>query len=96
MLFHCAAEVDTLSKGMKEVKAAEIQVVTEDFLEKAKDPLAIAELIKTSNIASWGGDVSTEFLSIILIETCVISVLSLYVLIAPVVIRLLISCLVSC
>ena len=43
---------------MKEVKTADIQVVTEDFIDNAKDAAAVAEMIKSSNIASWGGDVS--------------------------------------
>ena len=47
-----------MSKAMKEVKEADIQVVPEEFLGKAKDGSTVAELIKSLNLASWGGDVS--------------------------------------
>ncbi|KAK7104156.1 poly [ADP-ribose] polymerase 1-like [Littorina saxatilis] len=51
------AEVDKMSKGMKEVKAADIQVVPEEFLDKVKEGDSVADLIKSMNLASWGGDV---------------------------------------
>ena len=47
-----------MSKAMKEVKEADIQVVPEEFLDKAKDGSTVAKLIKSLNLASWGGDVS--------------------------------------
>ena len=56
--FGVSAEVDKMSKAMKEVKEADIQVVPEEFLDKAKDSSTVAELIKSLNLASWGGDVS--------------------------------------
>ena len=56
--FWVSAEVDKMSKAMKEVKEADIQVVPEEFLDKAKDGSTVAKLIKSLNLASWGGDVS--------------------------------------
>lgn len=52
------AEVDKKGKAMAEVAKAEVQVVPEDFLEKARDGGMgkVLELIKTLNIASWGSD----------------------------------------
>ena len=62
--------MDKLGKGMEEVKAADIQVVPEDFLEKAKDGgTDVVELIKSLNLASWGGDVSCP--SLCLLALCV-------------------------
>ncbi|KAL8613750.1 hypothetical protein ACOMHN_029607 [Nucella lapillus] len=50
-------EVDKLGKAMKDVKAADVQVVPEDFLTKLKGGASVAELITTLNIAPWGGEV---------------------------------------
>ena len=48
-------EVEKMNKKMEEVKANDIQVVPEDFLEEAKDGSAIL-LISKKSICSWGSD----------------------------------------
>ena len=48
-------EVEKMGKRMEEVKKSDIQVVSEDFLEEAKDGDAIA-LISKKSICSWGSD----------------------------------------
>ncbi|XP_076464586.1 poly [ADP-ribose] polymerase 1-like [Babylonia areolata] len=51
-------EVDKLGKAMKEVKGAEVEVVPDNFLQKVQQGGAVvADLIKTLNMAPWGGDV---------------------------------------
>ncbi|OAD52149.1 Poly [ADP-ribose] polymerase [Eufriesea mexicana] len=52
-------EIDKMSKKMEEAKQLNIQVITEDFIEEAKEytKSAIA-LIKKKTISSWGGNVS--------------------------------------
>ena len=60
---------------MEEVKAADIQVVPEDFLEKAKDGgTDVVELIKSLNLASWGGDVSCPSLCLLVHRRKVLNV----------------------
>jgi poly [ADP-ribose] polymerase len=48
-----------MNKKMEEVKACDIQVLPEDFLDEAKSGGVMA-LITKKNISSWGSDVSTS------------------------------------
>ncbi|XP_012253348.2 poly [ADP-ribose] polymerase [Athalia rosae] len=52
-------EVEKMNKRMQEIEALDIQVVSEDFVEEAKefDKVAVM-LINKKNICSWGGDPS--------------------------------------
>jgi hypothetical protein len=49
--------VEKMNKKMEEVKCCDIQVVSEDFVDEAKDGDAMV-LISKKNISSWGSDVS--------------------------------------
>lgn len=52
-------EIDKMSKKMEEAKNLNIQVITEDFIDEAKDytkPAVV--LIKKKTISSWGGDLA--------------------------------------
>ncbi|XP_076760551.1 poly-(ADP-ribose) polymerase [Xylocopa sonorina] len=52
-------EVDKMSKKMEEAKNLNIQVITKDFVEEAKEYTKPAiSLIKKKTISSWGGDLS--------------------------------------
>ena len=63
-----------MGKGMEEVKAADIQVVPEEFLEKAKNGGTAMELIKSLNLASWGSDVSCPSLCLLVHRRKVLNV----------------------
>lgn len=54
------AELDKLGKAIQELRKLDIQVVTEDFLDNAKEGGKVLELIKSTNIAPWGSDVSLQ------------------------------------
>lgn len=43
---------------MQEVKKADVQVVTDDFLEKVQGGGNVIDHIRSLNIAPWGSDVS--------------------------------------
>lgn len=59
-------EVEKMNKKMEEVKLLDIQVVSEDFVEEAKDytdpPIM---LIKTKTISDWGGDINARLANVI-------------------------------
>ncbi|PNF21175.1 Poly [ADP-ribose] polymerase [Cryptotermes secundus] len=48
-------ELEKMTKKMEDVKACDIQVLPEDFLDEVKDGGALA-LISERNISSWGSD----------------------------------------
>ncbi|PVD25807.1 hypothetical protein C0Q70_13469 [Pomacea canaliculata] len=49
-------EVDKLGKAMQEVKKADVQVVTDEFLEKVQGGGNVIDHIRSLNIAPWGSD----------------------------------------
>ncbi|CAK9797855.1 Poly [ADP-ribose] polymerase [Anthophora quadrimaculata] len=52
-------EIDKMSKKMEEAKNLNIQVITEDFVEEAKNYTKPAiSLIKKKTISSWGGNLA--------------------------------------
>lgn len=52
-------EVDKMNKRMQEVRMNDIQVCTEDFLDKIKSPeVSTLDYIATNSICDWGSDVS--------------------------------------
>ena len=51
-----------MGKGMKEVKVADIQVVPEEFVAKVKAGGTVIDLIKSLNLAAWGGEVGPGWL----------------------------------
>lgn len=54
-------EVEKMSKRMEEVKSFDIQVITEDFVEEAKEYTeAPVMLLKKKTISSWGGDINAR------------------------------------
>lgn len=59
-------ELDKMNKRMEDVKSHDIQVITEDFIEEAKEytdaPIA---LLKKKTISSWGGDINARVTNII-------------------------------
>lgn len=59
-------EIKKMNKKMEDAKVLDIQVVSEDFVEEAKDytELAIA-LIKKKTISDWGGDVKNRLAKVI-------------------------------
>lgn len=59
-------EVDKMNKRMEEVKSHDIQVVTEDFIQEAKEYTdAPIMLLKNKTISSWGGDINARLSNII-------------------------------
>ncbi|XP_046754057.1 poly [ADP-ribose] polymerase [Diprion similis] len=59
-------EVEKMNKRMQEIKEADIQVVSEDFIDEAKefDKPAIM-LINKKNICTWGGDPSLRIATVV-------------------------------
>ncbi|KYN13833.1 PREDICTED: poly [ADP-ribose] polymerase [Trachymyrmex cornetzi] len=59
-------EVDKMNKRMEDVKSHDIQVITEDFIEEAKEytdsPIM---LLKKKTISSWGGDINARLSNVI-------------------------------
>ncbi|XP_069743933.1 poly [ADP-ribose] polymerase 1 isoform X1 [Narcine bancroftii] len=55
-------EVDKMSKKMAEVKAANVRVVSEDFLVDLQTGKSLQELLAAHGISPWGAEVSTEAL----------------------------------
>ncbi|XP_076286203.1 poly-(ADP-ribose) polymerase [Lasioglossum baleicum] len=54
-------EIDKMSARMEEAESLNIQVITEDFLEEAKEYTKPAiSLIKKKTISTWGGDLSSR------------------------------------
>lgn len=59
-------EVDKMNKRMEEVKSHDIQVITEDFLDEAKEYAdAPIMLLKKKTISSWGGDINARLSNVI-------------------------------
>lgn len=70
--YHLAAvisnpnEVEKMNKRMEEVKSHDIQVITEDFVEEAKEYTeAPFMLMKKKTISSWGGDIKQRLSKVI-------------------------------
>ncbi|XP_053972152.1 poly [ADP-ribose] polymerase [Hylaeus volcanicus] len=58
-------EIDKMSKKMEQAKDLNIQVITEDFIDEAKDYTTSAvPLIAKKTISSWGGDLSDRIKSV--------------------------------
>lgn len=59
-------EIEKMNKRMEEVKSLDVQVISEDFVEEAKDytetPYA---LINKKTISDWGGDVKARLADVI-------------------------------
>ncbi|XP_033328280.2 poly-(ADP-ribose) polymerase [Megalopta genalis] len=54
-------EIDKMSAKMEEAQSLDIQVITEDFIDEAKEYTKPAlPLIKKKTISSWGGDLSSR------------------------------------
>lgn len=59
-------EVEKMSKRMEDVKSYDIQVITEDFVEEAKEYTdAPIMLLKKKTISSWGGDINARLSNVI-------------------------------
>lgn len=59
-------EVDKMNKRMEEVKSQDIQVITEDFIEEAKEYTdAPIMLLKKKTISSWGGDINARLANVV-------------------------------
>ncbi|XP_012538492.2 poly [ADP-ribose] polymerase [Monomorium pharaonis] len=59
-------EVDKMNKRMEEVKSHDIQVITEDFIDEAKEYTdAPIMLLKKKTISSWGGDINARLSNVI-------------------------------
>lgn len=59
-------EIEKMNKRMEEVQSLDIQVITEDFVEEAKDytdpPFM---LIKNKTISEWGGDINARLADVL-------------------------------
>lgn len=49
-----------MSKKMEEVKAANLRVVSEDFLKELQSGKSVQELLTQHGISTWGAEVKTE------------------------------------
>ncbi|XP_077279950.1 poly-(ADP-ribose) polymerase isoform X2 [Temnothorax americanus] len=59
-------EVKKMTKRMEDVKSRDIQVITEDFIEEAKEYTdAPVMLLKKKTISSWGGDIAARLGNVI-------------------------------
>lgn len=59
-------EIDKMNKRMEEVKSHDIQVITEDFIDEAKEYTdAPIMLLKKKTISSWGGDINARLSNVI-------------------------------
>ncbi|EFN69632.1 Poly [ADP-ribose] polymerase [Camponotus floridanus] len=59
-------ELEKMNKRMEEVQACDIQVITEDFIEEAKEYTdAPIMLLKKKTISSWGGDINARLSNVI-------------------------------
>lgn len=60
------SEVEKMNKRMQEVQSCDIQVITEDFIEEAKEYTdAPIMLLKNKTISDWGGNVDARLASVI-------------------------------
>lgn len=59
-------ELEKMNKRMEDVQSCDIQVITEDFIEEAKEytdtPIM---LLKKKTISSWGGDINARLSNVI-------------------------------
>ncbi|XP_075060451.1 poly [ADP-ribose] polymerase 1 [Mixophyes fleayi] len=53
-------EVDKIGKKMEEVKAANVPVVSEDFLKELQSGKSIQELLTQHRISTWGAEIKQE------------------------------------
>lgn len=59
-------ELEKMNKRMEDVQACDIQVITEDFIEEAKEYTdAPIMLLKKKTISSWGGDINARLSNVI-------------------------------
>lgn len=59
-------ELEKMNKRMEDVEACNIQVITEDFIEEAKEYTdAPIMLLKNKTISSWGGDINARLSNVI-------------------------------
>ncbi|XP_014489527.1 PREDICTED: poly [ADP-ribose] polymerase [Dinoponera quadriceps] len=59
-------EVEKMNKRMQEVKSFDIQVITEDFVEEAKEYTeAPIMLLKKKTISSWGSDINARIANVV-------------------------------
>lgn len=59
-------ELEKMNKRMEDVQACDIQVITEDFIEEAKEYTdAPIMLLKNKTISSWGGDINARLSNVI-------------------------------
>lgn len=59
-------EVEKMNRRMEEVKAHDIQVITEDFVQEAKEYTeAPIMLLKKKTISSWGGDIKSRITDVV-------------------------------
>ncbi|EFN84955.1 poly [ADP-ribose] polymerase [Harpegnathos saltator] len=59
-------EVEKMSKRMEDVKALDIHVITENFVEEAKEYTdAPIMLLKKKTISSWGGDINARISNVV-------------------------------
>lgn len=49
-----------MNKKMEEVKAANLRVVSEDFLKELQSGKSVQELLTQHGISTWGAEVKTE------------------------------------
>ncbi|KAE8600352.1 hypothetical protein XENTR_v10013202 [Xenopus tropicalis] len=53
-------EVEKMSKKMEDVKAANVRVVSDDFLKEVESGKSVQELLSQYGISSWGAEVKQE------------------------------------
>ncbi|EZA56984.1 Poly [ADP-ribose] polymerase [Ooceraea biroi] len=59
-------EVDRMNRRMQDVQSYDIQVITEDFVEEAKEYTdAPIMLLKKKTISEWGGDINARLSNVI-------------------------------
>ncbi|XP_070152287.1 poly [ADP-ribose] polymerase [Polyergus mexicanus] len=59
-------ELEKMNKRMEDVQSCDIQVITEDFIEEAKEYTdAPIMLLKKKTISSWGGDINARLSNVI-------------------------------
>jgi len=59
-------ELEKMNKRMEDVQACDIQVITEDFIEEAKEYTdAPIMLLKKKTISSWGGDINARLSNVV-------------------------------
>lgn len=60
-------EIEKMSKRMEDIQSLDIHVITEDFVEEAKEYTeAPIILLKKKTISSWGGDINTRISNVVM------------------------------